>query len=98
MIVTVTQQDIDLGIRTDCQSCPVALAVSRLFPECYIRVTSSYVRIVYPDKSELILRPSDEGSQFVTDFDRQAEVKPISFTLTSKEWHPANKDTPYPKL
>lgn len=38
MKVTVTQADIDAGVRENCKRCPVALAVQRLYPDHEVKV------------------------------------------------------------
>ena len=80
MKIEVTQDDIDNGLRIDCELCPVAKAIVRatgkqarvsavgvfFFPE-----TPSAKQIFLPSKVQL----------FIKSFDRKEPVQPFSFDL-----------------
>lgn len=75
--INITEEDIRNGIRRDCNSCPVALAIFRLVKlDTYIKVgpkaillerEGRSVGLELPRKPELFIRSYDNGSQL--DFD-----------------------------
>jgi hypothetical protein len=83
--VEVTQEDIDDGIPTDAESCPVALALRREFDVegvCpIIRVTHRTVSITALDGRRLEGRLPDRARRFVNLFDDDSDVEPIAFNL-----------------
>jgi hypothetical protein len=82
--IEVTQDDINNGIRNDCDRCPVALAISRALPACRVSV--------YPDEVEIVRQPGvisqheppSEVTTFVNRFDNPsniAVISPFSFEM-----------------
>jgi hypothetical protein len=85
--VTVTQQDIENGIRGNCDNCPIALAISRAFnARAYAGISSFNLRSRYGDEtrweSRWVRLPS-EAKRWQEEFDLQGPEKssPISFEV-----------------
>jgi hypothetical protein len=76
MTIHVAQIDIDFGKSNDCESCPIARAIGRVFPGSEVYVLGDTVTI---DKVFYSLPPECWG--FVCDFDKGRPVFPFSFTL-----------------
>ena len=79
MLITVTQKDIDLGIRKNCRVCPVALAVYRAI-NLPIEVSAFNVCHEGP-YGEIIAPLPPEATRFILDFDAGKEVGPFTFDL-----------------
>lgn len=75
--VTVTQADIDGGVRNKCTKCPVALALKRLFPGRRISVANYSIKV-----GSCLERMPSEVISFVSWFDIGRAVQPFSFPLT----------------
>jgi hypothetical protein len=87
--VSVTAEHIARGVRSDCSSCPVALAVMDIFPAKLCIVTWDHV-YVYPDEdtyssyiagdADLAQGPDEvwqhSGSNFINRFDQGMTVEP----------------------
>lgn len=74
--VEVTQRDIDKGYANSCKSCPVALALRRVFHTAKVDVDSFFITI----KGHHHMVTTDVLS-FMSDFDRGLRVKPFTFFL-----------------
>ena len=74
MRIQVTQQDIDNGTRREGDSCPIALACSRLGLEVDVHNTS----IEIADK---LHRLPHEAIRFVSNFDDGNDVLPFEFEV-----------------
>jgi hypothetical protein len=75
--IDVTAADIKHGKKGDCNSCPVALAASRVSNDFYAWAGCFSLRIFgirYNYPREIV--------QWVHDFDADKPVKPVSFTIT----------------
>lgn len=73
--ISVTDEDIKYGHRGCSGSCPVALALGRLFDhECAVTATNAYV-------SSKKARMPANASYWVVAFDRGEPVQPIEFDL-----------------
>jgi hypothetical protein len=88
MLINITQKHIDAGEECNCYSCPIALAISEIFPNkeigivCYdsflpqkytLEITEQY------NKKQYIL-PSI-ANDFINSFDSSIDVEPFSFEL-----------------
>lgn len=76
MKIHVTREDIDLGERGSCLSCPIALAVKRQADIASVRVEVASIRV---GSAKAIL--PDEARRFVDHFDYGRDVHPFSFDL-----------------
>lgn len=76
--VSVTQKDIDQGVRGNAMTCPIARAAKRSLPN--VR-SVTHNKLIFNDLAYLILPV--EAWEFVYMFDYQgpAKVKPLEFDL-----------------
>ena len=85
MRVYVTQKDIDQGEIGGCTSCPVALALGRLFPhlKTIVQPTRLYYRTRGPiwQRRQRAMDAPKEVRIFVDDFDEGKPVEPFHFDL-----------------
>jgi hypothetical protein len=86
--IEVTQEDIDKGERRQCNTCPVALAITRQLPEelkgCVVSVTCLNATI-FSKNTRGILRHAElpeEAADFIQRFDDHIGVQPFTFSLT----------------
>ena len=95
LTITVTQDDIDMGVMGDSCQCPIALATQRLLLDADV-VTVGHVTVgataIYDglsddgEYSDVYMLPY--GAQiFIQDFDRGNMVEPFTF-VTSPLEHP----------
>ena len=81
VLIDVTQECIDKGVRGDCELCAVAIAARNceLFGECRVRDTYLFASRSYggPGRIELPMI----AQQFIKRFDGVATVKPFSFEV-----------------
>jgi hypothetical protein len=75
MIIHVTQEDIDNGVRQDCRCCPVALALKRV-----ARIQRVFLGGVSLSPTKIIWFPP-EVKRFIERFDWRNTVQPFSFEL-----------------
>jgi len=76
--VIVTEQDIVNGIRHDCSSCPIALALKRVFPNSDPDVGyDSYIH--RNGQSTLVLTVPPTAQDFILRFDDGEDVEPFEF-------------------
>lgn len=84
--VKVTDEDIDKGVRHDCDWCPVARAVKRalygkpgdaLIPDGPVKVNKFRIEI---DGGRMVAPPS--VLKFVEDFDSEEAVSPFEFEIS----------------
>jgi hypothetical protein len=81
--VTVTQEDIDKGIRGSDEHCPIALATRRALGAPFVVVDCSSITL--RDEGQNIYAETETPCQaclFVHDFDAGQPVKPITLELT----------------
>lgn len=77
--IHVTQEDIDQGIRVDCNRCPVALAISRVCPGADIHVGGAVIWDLGWNRAATSLpRPA---TQFISLFDQGFRPPPGNFEL-----------------
>jgi len=75
MVIEVTQEHIDKGLKMSCSMCPVALALKdKGFTHVSVIGYSMFV-----DGSRYINTP--ELRQFINDFDMGEYVKPVQFEV-----------------
>lgn len=87
----VTDIDILAGIGGDCQRCPVALAVGRMFPDYQISIDVVEVNI-YKDTNNLVkLLVTDNLFNWIDTFDNENFVAPIELVIRQS----ADKDFDY---
>lgn len=78
MRIDVTQADIDAGERGSCESCPIALAASRVAGR---RMAASHTGISHLNGLRTYMIPS-EAVRFMRHFDNEHPVSPFTFTAT----------------
>jgi hypothetical protein len=76
MLIQVTQEDIDLGVKCSCSKCPVARAIHRETSE----FVAAGLTVVIIGKSRPVQLP-DEVEEFIQAFDEGQLVTPFSFEL-----------------
>lgn len=79
MLIHVTQEDIDKGVRRECGKCPIALAVSRAFGKP-IRVGAFLVQFFSANMGASVDLPP-EALAFRKAFDNGLPVQPFSFEV-----------------
>lgn len=81
--VSVTQDNIDNGIRDCMNSCPVALAIKDKYysdiSEVYVELET--ISVDWIDGSESQYQVTEEVSDFIIDFDLWEDVMPFSFKV-----------------
>lgn len=88
MTINVTEFDILHGEAGKCFSCPISLAIERVFPECKgASVTAGNALIFMKDFHDKRFVLPAEATQFIRAFDHGHPVAPFSFILTPAE-HP----------
>ncbi len=87
--IKVTKSDIKNGIKRDCDTCPIALAITRvLSPKYIIEIEPDQVNIY---KHGTILMDCGDyplpkiAKAFILKFDRGHHVNPFSFNLNVKK-------------
>ena len=78
MLIKVTQEHIDSGVRGDCSKCPIALAISE---QVNNRVGVSKGGIIIPYLYETFLETPPLAREFIEKFDAGKEVEPFVFNL-----------------
>ena len=80
MIIHVTQNDIENGIKGNCEFCPVAIAMTRAFGRL-VRVWNDHCLIGY--SPVIRIDTPAEVADFISDFDAFGEkgLKPFSFEI-----------------
>lgn len=83
MIINVTQEDIENGIRHSCFSCPIALAVKRETGcNCSVESANFHLKArIFMMGSYEAYFPGKEAEDFINNFDGGKPVKPFSFEL-----------------
>ena len=88
--VNVTKRDIENGAPSEPESCPIALAVRRKFPDRTIQVDTDELRVIDTGKKpskDLVGRLPRRARNFIEDFDWMAGDEPdfpgpFSFQVT----------------
>mgnify|MGYP007031251264 CR=1 FL=1 len=80
--VRVTQDDIDAGVRDDCNLCPVALAAMRAVPQAKMAaVTYADVRLVMGASQIVTAKLPDRAILAIVEFDSSGAMEPFEFDL-----------------
>ena len=81
LVVKVTQEDIQNGVRWDTSNCPITLAINRIgFPEARVYYDSWTQSNEHPHR--YLYNPlSRRARKFISDFDLGEPVKPSTFHL-----------------
>ncbi len=85
--VTVTQSNINSGIRKDALACPINMALRGVFPNIILKVCSEGIFAVTNDKPyyRTIHKFSDNMTQWIRDFDTGKKVYPVTFDMEIAE-------------
>jgi hypothetical protein len=87
--VTLSENNILNGNRSEGASCPIALAVREMFPQCDVDVQNKIAITCGVHQVEYAL--PDSAVQFIDDFDAGREVAPITFETTRYDWDTTNR-------
>lgn len=81
--VEVTREDIDRGVRWQCEHCPIALAVERAIPGGTVYATLLYIMVRFPDGRCLTCDTPEVAAEFMRTFDRGDGFprRPFAFNL-----------------
>ena len=80
MLINVTQEHIDNGLKRTCGKCPVALALlSAGAPDPFVGKDMVWIDFSDPDCMGIVL--PKEAHNFIHEFDEGKKVEPFSFTL-----------------
>lgn len=87
--IEVTQDDINNGIPNSEHSCPVAIALKRVFPDRRVSVNEDSL-MLYEEINEVCVRRIIKGTPsevqaFILDFDDDVAVEPFSFEVDIPE-------------
>ena len=76
--ITVTQADIDAGVREDCHNCPIARAVKRAFPGASNVTVEGMICFDHGQQTfDCVLPPV--ADDFIDRFDNGLQVAPFGF-------------------
>ena len=76
MIISVSQEKINNGKKSDFRFCPIALTLKELFPDKDVYVTGSYIRI-----DGIWTEMSKSMRDWIMTFDLTDKAKPKNFRL-----------------
>lgn len=81
MLIEVTEEDIESGVRDDCERCPVAKAVWRAFKPDFVSVDQEYIRV-----DEKRWKTPEAVIEFINLFDSadprdEESYKPLPFSF-----------------
>ena len=82
--VEVTQNDIENGSPHCPYTCPVARAVSGMFPDYRVAVTYHRVRLFMIGEGGVYYRVPIEATNFMLELDKKRKVNPVTFTMTQE--------------
>jgi len=85
--VRVTRGDIRAGQHWSPYGCPIALAVSRAYPDYAVGVSRISIQLSQLGEYQWRADLPNECQQFIRDFDYGKEVAPISFQLKMEPYH-----------
>lgn len=89
--VRVTQEDIDAGVRDDCNRCPLALAVMRAVPQAKMAVvTYASVKLVMDATTLVTAKLPDRATLAIVEFDSSGTMSPFEFDLPLPTLESAN--------
>lgn len=81
----LTEGDIQHGLRGDCDNCPVARAVGRMFPDYEVNVDGSEASIHTDGDVHVALLISQGLGNWIDSFDNENEVSPITLVIRASE-------------
>lgn len=85
LTVRIAQDHLDRGERGSAWSCPLALAVSEMFPNALeVRAGSMHLTVIFPDMA-VRWEYTDALQLFIWAVDNQHDPKPSTFVLVNKE-------------
>lgn len=73
MLIHISEQDIQQGIKKSLTHCPIALSIRRQYPHVWVHVLSPYLEI-----NSTVLHFDKSTRQFIIDFDQGKSVQPFS--------------------
>jgi len=73
MLIHITKQDIEQGIKKSLTHCPIGLSIRRQYPNLWVCVLTPYLEI-----NSTILHFDKPTRQFIIDFDQGKSVQPFS--------------------
>ncbi len=78
--ITVTQSDIFRGAKSECETCPIALAVRRVMPKANVQVTPHSIVFGYKLHSQIHL--PEKARNFIRKFDAGDKMEePFTFDI-----------------
>jgi hypothetical protein len=78
--IKVSKNDIEAGMRSDCKSCPVALAIARRLKKKFRPAVGSMDFVVIgPDCMSPDVYLSEDVRRFIRNFDLGLNVEPFTF-------------------
>ncbi len=91
--ITVTQSNINSGLRKDAISCPTALTLKYIFPNVELAVMPQGITIEISQKPyyKIIHKFGDDMNKWICDFDAGRKVYPVTFGMEiaqgiAEEW------------
>lgn len=82
--LNITQDDIDHGVKSSCDSCPISLAMLRTFPNMKQANTGVGRVALVPKKRRMVYRfepvVDEEARKFIATFDSGRVAKPTTIT------------------
>lgn len=84
MLIEVTQNDIEMGLRDNCRSCPVARALTRATGKPW-QVHADRFQLDQHECDTLDAEMPGAVSDFVQEFDACRPVQPFSFEFPDQE-------------
>jgi len=81
--IEVTQEDIDLGVVADGDSCPIARSLRRIFPDLDVYVGGCYFDLIDEGIEIASVTLPKTAQRFIDRFDgERATVRPETFYVT----------------
>ncbi|MDE0634755.1 MAG: hypothetical protein OXI43_02725 [Candidatus Poribacteria bacterium] len=77
----LTPQDIADGLQGDCDNCPLALAIGRMFPNYQVNVDPTEITIHQDGETAVKMRYSEKIGHWIDAFDEACEVAPIQLVI-----------------
>ena len=81
MKIDVIQDDIHSGTRCNPATCPIALSIRRDYPNLTAHVSGKEILIIGDKLLMSFIQLPDEAMSFVTAFDNEEPVTPITFEV-----------------
>lgn len=81
MILVVNKRNIKMGVRGDCENCPIALALKRTFKTKDVLVGLNEPYYVTQDNEMVNFKITKSMERFIERFDEEKPVKPSRFRL-----------------